>query len=37
MMRGVKIRIKGYRFVRSESGEREIVHVELADKPWGCP
>ena len=36
-MRGVKIGIKGYRYVRSESQEKEIVHLELAGKPVGCP
>ena len=35
-MRAVKIGIRGYRHVRSESGEKEIVHVELAGKPEGC-
>jgi len=36
-MKAMKIGIKGYRYVRSESTEKEIVHVELAGKPGGCP
>ena len=36
-MRAVKIGIKGYRYVRSESKEKEIVHVELEGRPKVCP
>jgi len=36
-MRAVKIGIKGYRYVRSESEEKEIVHVELESRPKVCP
>ena len=36
-MRAVKIGIRGYRHVRSESGEKEIVHVEQEGEPGACP
>jgi len=36
-MRAVKIGIRGYRYVRSESEEKEIVHVELEGRPKVCP
>lgn len=33
----MKIGISGYRFVKSESGKKEIVHVELEGRAEGCP
>lgn len=36
-MGAMKIGIRGYRYVGSESGEKEIVHVELEHRGEGCP